>query len=255
MLNSTSRILAAVLATGFAADLATLTFAAEWGNLKGQFVYDGKAPAPARFNMAVQPQFAGRNVIDEGLLVDRRTLGIKNVVIYVRSKGVKSHPDYEKSANDTVVMDSNRCRFDPHVAIVRTTQTLQLHNSDPFRHNPNMSPLGDEPANPMLAPNASIRYRFQKPQKIPVPITSNIHGWMRGYVVVRDNPYVTITDAQGRFELKNLPAEELEFRVWHESSGWITARDDWNKGAFRYKLKPGDNDLGVIKIPPATFRR
>jgi hypothetical protein len=157
MLQSASPILAAaMLAASLVANMPTASIAAEWSKLKGRFIYDGKAPAPARFNRAVQPPFAGQNVIDERLLVDRRTLGIKNVVIYVSSKGVKVHPDYEKTANDTVIMDSNRCRFDPHVAVVRTTQTLQLHNSDPFKHNPNMTPLGDEPANPMLAPNASI---------------------------------------------------------------------------------------------------
>ena len=41
MLQSTIRILAAV---ALAVGLATTAAAADWGNLKGQFIYDGKAP-------------------------------------------------------------------------------------------------------------------------------------------------------------------------------------------------------------------
>jgi hypothetical protein len=77
---------------------------------------------------------------------------------------------------------------------------------------------------------------------------------MKGYVVVRDDPYVGVSDEHGAFELKNLPAEELEFTVWQEKSGWLAAGKGWSKkGVFKHKIKPGDNDLKEIKVSPSLF--
>lgn len=253
MLLSTTRILAAILSIGVAAEAPTLV-AAEWGNLKGQFIFDGKAPVAIALNVAAQPQCAKHNVVDERLIVDKATLGIKNVVISVSSKNIKIHPDYEKTAKDKITLDNKNCRFDPHIAVVRVSQTLELHNSDPFPHNCNMSPLGDVPANPLIGQNGSVKYNFQKPQKVPVPVTCNIHGWMKGFVVVGDGPYTAVSDDQGRFELKNLPAEELEFTVWHENAGWLAAKPEWKKGKFTLKITPESNDLGAIKVPAKLFR-
>jgi hypothetical protein len=38
--------------------------------------------------------------------------------------------------------------------------------------------------------------------------------WMRAYLFVRDDPYVTLTDGQGRFELPQVPAGEYELVGW-----------------------------------------
>ena len=41
---------------------------------------------------------------------------------------------------------------------------------------------------------------------------------MTAYLLPRKNGYFAITDADGNFEIANVPAgEPLEFQVWHES--------------------------------------
>ena len=41
---------------------------------------------------------------------------------------------------------------------------------------------------------------------------------MIGYLLPRKNGYFAMTDADGKFEIANVPAgEPLEFQVWHES--------------------------------------
>ena len=253
MFRTTMRIAAAVaLAVGLASSAA----AADWGNLKGQFIFDGKAPEAAKIDTSKEPLCSKHEVLDEQLIVDEKSKGIKDVVIYVSSKKVKVHPDYEKDAKATVVMDNKHCRFEPHIAVLRVSQTLELHNSDPFSHNSNLAPLGDVPANPLIAEGGMVTYNFHKAQKVPVLVSCNIHGWMKGYIVVRDDPYAAVSDKEGKFELKNLPAEELEFTVWKENPGWLAAGKGWSKkGVFKHKIKAGDNDLGVIKVSPSLFKK
>ncbi len=188
--------------------LSAGTATAQWGTLKGRFVYVGKAPAPEKIDTGKEPACAKHAVVNEELVVGADG-GLANVVIYVSSKDVKVHPDYEKTAKDTVRYDNRHCRFEPHVMAIRLSQTLELHNSDGFAHNSNLAPIRDDQINPLLSPGAKTDYNFHIAQKIPVKINCNIHPWMLGHIVVREDPYVGISKEDGTFEIVNLPAEEL----------------------------------------------
>lgn len=223
--------------------------AADWGNLKGRFVYDGKAPMPKSIDTSKEAMCAKHKVVDETIVVGEDG-GLANVVVFVSSPKVKVNPDYNSSAKETVALDNNGCRFEPHILPVRITQTLEIKNSDPFSHNSNVAPLGDTPENPLLSPDSVFEYHFHKQQTVPQPISCNIHPWMKAWVVVKDHPYVAVSDKEGSFEIKDLPAEELEFIVWHENNGYLAAKSGWGKKkpTFKMKIKKGDNDLGEIKV-------
>lgn len=249
---------ATILAIVAALLLSSAASAADWGTLKGRFVYDGTPPKRQAIDTGKEPACAKHKVESEDLVVDPESHGIANVVIFVSSKKVKEHPDYKKSAGEKIAIDNNGCRFEPHIVPMRLTQTLVIKNSDPFSHNSNLAPLGDTPVNPVLTPDSAQDYKFHKAQKLPVPVACNIHPWMKGYIVVKDNPYVAVSAKDGSFELKDLPAEELEFTVWQEKSGWLPAKKDWNpkKATFKMKIKAGDkNDLGEIKVSPKLFEK
>jgi plastocyanin len=245
-------ILAAAAALTLNLDGQTARSADSWGNLKGQFVYDGKAPAPKPILTDKEPLCAKHQVVDEGLVVNPKNNGIANIVVFVNTKKVKVNPEYAKTAKEKVVLNNHGCRFEPHILPIRVTQTLEIKNSDPFSHNSYVAPLGDSAENPLLSSDAVFEYHFHKQQNTPQPITCNIHPWMKAYVVVKDDPYIAVTDKDGNFEIKDLPAEELEFIVWHENRGYLPAKSGWGKKkpTFKMKIKKGDNDLGTIKVAP-----
>ena len=228
--------------------------AAEWGDLKAKFVFNGKPPKPQPVNVTKdQEAFGNLGLIDESLQVSKEG-GIANVVVYVRTPDVEIHPDIAKELPEKVKFDNKGARFEPHILPVwLEKQQVELHNSDPVPHNANVQPIGDEGKNPLLPPNTSIDHRFNRQQLIPVQVTCNIHPWMKGYILPRNNPYVAVSDKDGNLVLKNLPAgTELEFQVWHEKSGYVD-QGDWVRGRFTMKLKPGENDLGVIQVSPTLF--
>jgi plastocyanin len=231
--------------------------AVEWGNLKGRFIYDGDPPKEQSIDTSKEPMCAKHKVVSEELAVNGENHGLANVLVFVSSKKVAENPEYKSTAKDKITIDNNGCRFEPHIVTMRLSQTLVIKNSDPFSHNSNLAPLGDTATNPVLTPDSSIEFTFHRVQKLPVPVACNIHPWMKGYVVVKDNPYMAVSDKDGNFEIKDLPAEELEFTVWQEKSGWLPAKKDWDqkKAIFKMKIKPGDNDLGEIKVSPKLFEK
>jgi hypothetical protein len=47
----------------------------------------------------------------------------------------------------------------------------------------------------------------------------NIHPQMSAYVLVRDNPFWARPDAEGVFEIPDVPAGTWVLKAWHERSG------------------------------------
>lgn len=228
------------------------------GTLKGKFVFDGKAPEPAALKVDKDVEVCGQHPIKDESLVVGPDGGIANVVVYVRTKGVKVDPSIEAPA--TVSLDNKDCRFEPHVVGVWAgKQKLLLGNSDSIGHNSNIQPPGDTPANPLLAPMKTQEFSFRRAQNVGVPVTCNIHPWMKGWVIVRDNPYFAISGADGSFEIKGLPPGELEFQVWHEKAGYVDVPSlKWDKGRFKTKIAAGDNTIGadgVVKLDPKIFQK
>lgn len=232
-----------------------------WGTLRGVFKVNGMTPAPAPIVASKDPEVCGKHqLVDESLVVGPGG-ELANVVISVRSKKVATHPDYPKSPTEPVVFDNKDCRFDPHVAVVRVGQPLMLKNSDPVPHNSNVTPVSNEGINPLLPAAGSVTHKFESAESLPVKVSCNIHPWMSGLVVVADNPYVAVTGKDGSFEIKNLPAGELEFQVWHEKVGNLTAvsldgkETTWGRGRFTREIAAGENDLKEIVVQAAVFQK
>lgn len=256
MRQSTATTLAvlAALSVGLCG-MASSAAAAEWGDLTGRFVFDGKAPEPPKINVNKDAEvFGNKGLVDESLLVGPDG-GLANVVIYVRTRNVAINPELEKNVKEKVVYDNKDGRFDPHVLTIWIgKQTLVLHNSDPVGHNANLQPLGDTGTNPLLPANSSVEHTFNRQQSIPVPVGCNIHPWMKGHILPRDNPYATVSAKDGTFTIEKLPAGELEFQIWHERIGYVDLPKA-PKGRLKHTIKSGKNDLGEIKIPASLIKK
>lgn len=245
----------AILLVAFCAmTLAGTASRAQWGNLKGKFVYDGTAPTPTKLTVEKDVEVCGKhNLVAEDLVVGADG-GLANVIVYLRTRDAKEHPDYAQAGSSKVDFDNKNCRFEPHVLAIRTSQTLVLKNSDPVAHNSNVQQLDGGGINPLIPPNGAAEHKFFSEQPVPVTVSCNIHPWMKGYIMPRKSPYFAVSGKDGSFQIKNLPAGELEFVAWQEKSGYL-AVPGWERGRFTVKIAEGDNDLGTIKCPASLFNK
>jgi len=236
--------------------------AAEWGTLTGRFVLDGKAAAPVPIQVTKDQEVCGKHKLaDESLIVGPKG-ELANVVVYLRTpKSPAIHPDYAKSAKQDVVLDNKNCRFEPHVSVLRAGQALLIKNSDPVGHNSKVDAIVNPAINVLIPQGGESEQKgFTSEEGLPVKVGCNIHPWMGGWVVIRNNPYAAVSDEKGAFKLENVPAgTELEFQIWQEKSGYLKgdskqAKID-AKGRFKIKLKAGNNDLGDIKVPPSAMNK
>ncbi|MFZ5832030.1 MAG: hypothetical protein ACOY3P_18250, partial [Planctomycetota bacterium] len=171
----------------------TIIRAAEnkWGDLVGRLSFDGKPPARAKLVVDKDVDCCGKfDIRDESLMVgDDR--GLQNVFIYLRSTRVEVNPALAEAVDPRVTLDNRDCIFKPHcMQIWFDKQEFYIVNSDPVAQNVAFSPLGDVPANIVLAVGGDATYRFSRRQLLPVPIACNYHPWESAYILPRDNPYV-----------------------------------------------------------------
>lgn len=232
------------------AALAGVASAQEWGDLEGTFVIKGAAPTPAKIVVDKDPQFCGKhNLVDEKLVVNKENGGIANVVVYLFDQAKpKIHPDYEKTAKAEVVVDNANCRFEPHVAAMRTGQTLVLGNKDPIGHNTKADFFNNNAFNDLIPATGSIKKSFTMAESAPSALSCSIHPWMNAYLLIREDPYFAVTDKDGKFSIKNLPAGEHTFIVWNNkfvSSVTIDGKaTTWARGRVKLNIKAGANSLG-----------
>jgi plastocyanin len=143
--------------------------------------------------------------------------GIKtaeNIAVYV-----DVIPDKKSDApKDHIVIDQRKMAFLPHVVAVQQGTTVEFLNSDPVGHNvywPSIS------GNKKLSHNLGT---WPKGEKKPfqfndlgvASLLCNVHPEMSGYVVVVPTPYFAVTDKDGNFEIKNVPAGKYTLKTWSE---------------------------------------
>ncbi|MCE9548119.1 MAG: hypothetical protein K8T25_21810 [Planctomycetia bacterium] len=227
----------------------------KYASLSGRFEFDGVMPPPAG-NFAVGGQNCGAiaAVPREELLIDKDR-GVANVVVYLLTKDVALPPNAIKPPEAPAVIDNKDCRFQPHVLMMRTGQTLRITNSDPVSHNTMAVSHANNDFNQIIPTGQPVEIKnLLKPERLPFQVQCSIHAFMKGYVVLRDNPFMAVSTSDGRFQIDGLPVgQPLEFQVWHEHAGYVKKVQldgqaaTWNIGRFKKTLQPGENKLGTIK--------
>jgi hypothetical protein len=210
--------------------------------------------------------FCGKfDLVDESLLVDKDG-GLANVVVWLSPKADHAppapHASYEQTADAKILLDNKDCRFVPRVVLLRTTQTLAIKASDPapVSHNANIA-SEHNPINPSLAPGEQIERQFRKAERMPASVSCGSHPWMKGWLVIKDTPYMAVSDEEGRFAIANLPAGKWTFQFWHEKLGFIRAVEvggaakAWPRGRVEIPVDSGQTtDLGPVKLKLADHQ-
>ena len=117
-----------------------------------------------------------------------------------------------------VVVDQKKMEFIPRVVVILQGTTVDFTNSDPVGHNvywPSIS------GNKKLTHNLGTwpkgeKKSFQFNDLGVASLLCNVHPEMSGYVVVVATPYFAVTDTDGNYEIKNVPAGKYTLKTWSE---------------------------------------
>jgi hypothetical protein len=251
-----TRFLGGLMAMAIAG--ALLMQSARAGDVTGQVIFNGAAPKPAPIIPTNDKAFCTAcekgGLFNEELLVDPKSKGLQNVVVFlVDSANPKTpipHPKAKEIAAEKVLLDQPCCTFVPRMVVLVEGQTLVAKNSSGVAHNTNItSPGGNPTVNPALPPNKSIEVPGWKAVGKPSSVACNIHPWMKAWIFTVPSPYFAVTDKDGKFEIKDVPAGKYNIIYWHEKQGWIGTKK--TKDGDPIEVAAGGLAIGNVKTEPS----
>jgi plastocyanin len=213
------------------------------GTVTGTVHFAGKAPERIRIDMSQDPvcsmmgsdNFAEQYVVHSGKLA--------NVYIYVKS-GPAAAMSAPPATTAPVVLDQIGCRYVPHVIAVMQGGSVEFRNSDGTMHNIHTMPT--VPANKEIdvsqGPKGAPQVRQFPQPEIMMPVRCNNHPWMNAFINVSPTPFFAVTDTDGHFEIKGLPAGTYTLAAVHEKMGEqdinVTVKPRATEAAnFTYSIK------------------
>jgi plastocyanin len=117
-------------------------------------------------------------------------------------------------------IDTRNKRFEPRTLVVPVGSTVDFPNSDPVIHNVFSLAPGNEFDLGLYGQGESAEAVLRKPGIVMA--FCNVHYSMFAALVVVDTPYTTQVNADGSFELTDLPAGSGVLNLWHpRAEAWV----------------------------------
>jgi hypothetical protein len=212
------------------------------GTLAGRVTFVGPIPDLPPLVISKDHEACAAAATPEMLLVSADH-GVANTVVALEGVTRGKAPPAHKPT-----LDNRHCRMVPRVQAVVVGTEIVVHNSDPFLHTTRGRLPDFKQAFNLVFPKATPA----KEQRIRFPgvitVTCDTHAHMRAYIHAFEHPYFAVSDADGRFEIAQVPPGTYTLSAWHE--GWRILEYD-HDGRPRFE-EPYVLSTQVIVQPGAT---
>jgi hypothetical protein len=229
---------------------------AEYGTIKGRLVWGGdEIPKPAMVEVTKDTEVCGTRprVASKELVVDPNTKGVGNAFAYLL-KPNGANPEAEKALLDAaseVTIDQKKCEYIPYSTAMHQNQTMVFKSSDPTNHNVHYQAFKNNAFNQVLPPNGEAKVKLVAEPR-PIPLTCDLHPWMRGAIMVFDHPFFAVTNDDGSFEIKGVPAGEQKLVVRLSNGVYVSQTPDHSVSVM---VQPGKTAEVEVKIDPAIIKK
>jgi hypothetical protein len=197
------------------------------GTIVGHVHYMGPTPVNPIIRMGADPRcnklYAGKRATSQAFVVGADG-AFANVLVNVDG----SFPA-TPAPSTPVVLGQKDCQYVPRVVAARIGQTLQVRNDDPTDHNVHSASMAGNDFN-TTQPINSMPFEFRLKSGELLRVRCDNHTWMTGYVGIFDNPYFSVSGADGAFTIANVPAGKQSVKAWHEVMGTQTQMVDVQAG-------------------------
>lgn len=181
------------------------------GKIEGTVVFNG-TPGTRKIVPTKDVEICGEPR-EEALIEVGPDKGVKDAVVYL--VGVSKGKDWP-AAGKKPELHNQKCRFEPAVQVI-PAGPLDVVNKDPVLHNTH-GYYGKRTAFNMAQPNQDQPIATDLPKAGAVKVDCDAHGWMEGWIYVVDNPYYSLTGADGKFSIADVPPGEYDLVALQSAS-------------------------------------
>jgi hypothetical protein len=211
-----------VLAAGFAVVMQVSA-----GDITGTITLNGTPPAEKEITPLKQDPNCGKNYsampMTRFYVVGPNKELADTVVVL---KNVTGKP--ADASAPAAVLDQKNCLYIPQILAVQTKQKLLVKNSDPATipmHNVRLTPTAQPNSDANSTKLNSTQIAGMPDIALSFPAAENflkfqcdVHPWMFAWVTVVDSPYFAVSDKDGKFTIKNVPAGKYTISALHRKA-------------------------------------
>lgn len=193
------------------------------GSIVGSVSAGGAEAESKSYTISKDPDICGEGtrtvdfvrVNDAGMLQD-------SVVFLEKVKEGKPFPEEIK----TLTLTQEGCEFSPAMAVIANLGELTAINSDATLHNIHTYELIGKARRTLMnvsQPNAgdTVTKEIKLRKGNGMKVECDAHDFMHSFVYVAKNPYYSVVDENGHFEITDVPAGTYDIMVWHGLLGEI----------------------------------
>lgn len=182
------------------------------GEIKGKIKVTGAIPKDETVTVDKDQQHCGNSLPREKYVISSDG-GVQHAVVFIQ--GINKGKAISKS---DVLIDNKKCAFHPHVQVGTLGQSMVVRNDDPMLHNTHMY-LNKKTIFNAALPRTGMEIKKPINREGLVEVHCDAHTFMQGWFYIVDHPYITVTDAQGNFAIKDVPPGTYTVKIWHEALG------------------------------------
>jgi len=236
------------------------------GTISGVISYNGTPPAPRKIDTTADAVCGSKNpnlMTDDTIVKDGK---LANTFVYIKEgnvEGGKKVGDYSWPVPPTPIkLDQNGCHYAPHVLGLQVNQKLTITNSDATQHNIHPTPKLNLEWNQTQANGAPPIEKSFGRAEVLIPVKCNQHPWMKAYIGVLKHPLFAVSNEDGTFEIKGVPAGSYTVVAWREGGAngeektmQVTVpangagKADFAFGAATTSVKPSLQMMPALELP------
>ena len=187
------------------------------GTVKGSVRLSSAPPGESFDHVTKDDAVCGKRKPSPRLLTGREG-GVRFAVVWIDgiTQGKKCDPAGVAS------LTQRKCEYSPHVLILRPNDELEIVNDDPILHNVHSYDMGKSLrsvfniAQPVRGFHTHVRGADITGMGTMMTTCDAGHPWMSAYIVRASSPYCTVTDAEGDFQIRDVPPGTYALKMWHE---------------------------------------
>jgi len=185
-------------------------------SVEGVVIFSGKKTKREPIQMTEESKVLYKTVpLQENVIVGKNG-GLANVFVYVKEGLKKKTYTVPKEA---AVLNQDKSMFRPRVMGVLAGQDVMMKNSDPMIHNVRSLSTKNRPFNIAQPAKTPDRKKVFNTGENAIQIGCDFHPWMKAFIFVMEHPYFVVSDTNGQFKIKGLPAGDYTLSAWHETFG------------------------------------
>ena len=138
------------------------------------------------------------------------------VVLYLEDKSANIP---KHLVHQTYHMDTKDKQFLPRIIVIPVGGTVTFTNFDPILHNVFSVSGKNRFDGGLFKKGETAKRQFEHPGLVRV--FCNVHHSMNALIYISPNPYYTVADEDGNFQLSNIPSGTYSLAALHQAAGTL----------------------------------